>query len=112
MKPFDEEVKCGKYYIESKHGYPLRSNGWYYWPLAQYCLDENIIQLTDIKYQFLPTSTLKSDSFNKIVTVIDEHFEDVSKLAVNTLIGCLAKTINSITQSHFSESVVEAGHFS
>ena len=55
---------------------------------------------------------MKADFFNKIVTVIDEHFGDNSKLAVNTLIGVMAKKQNIITQSHFSESVVEAGHFS
>ena len=66
FEPFDGDVKCGQYYIESTAGYPCRGNGWYYWPLVLYFLELNIIQLSDIKYQFLPTTTLKADSFKKL----------------------------------------------
>ena len=32
----------GLYYIESDNYIPLRGNGWYYYPMVDYCLQQNI----------------------------------------------------------------------
>ena len=40
----------GIYYIESKNYFPLRCNDWYYLPMVEYCLENNIITHDNIKY--------------------------------------------------------------
>ena len=40
---------AGLYYIESDNYIPLRGNGWYYYPIVDYCLQQNIIKSDQIK---------------------------------------------------------------
>ena len=40
VKKYDGEYGAGLYYIESENYIPLRGNGWYYYPMVDYCLKE------------------------------------------------------------------------
>ena len=44
VNKYDGECSAGLYYIESDSYIPLRGNGWYYYPMVEYCLKEKIIE--------------------------------------------------------------------
>ena len=54
----------GIYYIESKNYFPLRCNGWYYKPMVDYCIENNIINHSDIKYTVQAQLTILYDYYN------------------------------------------------
>ena len=109
---FSGDVQCGLYYVESKMGFPLRGNGWYYYPLVLYALEKKIIKMSDVRYEIIPSIKLPAHAFNELINKIVETFGDAGKVAVNTLVGTLAKTMHTVTESRFTESAIEAGHFS
>ena len=63
----DKHNLPGIYYIESKNYFPLRSNGWYYYPMVEYCLENNIISHDNIKYTVQAQLTVKSDYYNHFI---------------------------------------------
>jgi hypothetical protein len=67
------KIKSGMYYIENDTYFPLRGNGWYREHLTKYCLEKNIIKLSDIKFVIYSSCSIKPDYFNDMVN----HFEDV-----------------------------------
>lgn len=102
---FDGDIKTGNYYIEmdeQKH-MPLSGNRWYNYVLVQYCLDCKIIKRENIKYQFIPSRTIKCDYFQDFVKYLDETLtyneeylnecnkKTIEKLPVNTLIGLFGR---------------------
>ena len=59
---YNGQSGAGIYYVEAPDSYfPLRGNGWYYEPMINYCLKNNIIQSTDIKYVILASLTVNAD---------------------------------------------------
>lgn len=83
-------TKPGIYYIESSNKFPLRSNGWYSHVLTKYCIDKQIIQLSDIKYHVHSSLTIPSDYFNKFIDYVYKHFGKYSKQIINCMIGIFA----------------------
>ena len=115
VKPFNQnkDIKCGLYYIETTNNYmPLRGNGFYSQPMINYCLENNIISKTDIKYELIPSLTLSKDFFNEYINTIYKHISDdnelnkVIKQVVNSLVGSFNnnKVLNSKT--HYSTDVI------
>ena len=48
---FNKDIsKPGLYYVETDKYFPLRGNGWYSQAMINYCINERIIELKDIKY--------------------------------------------------------------
>ena len=73
----NKDIKCGLYYIETTNNYmPLRGNGFYSQPMINYCLENNIISKTDIKYELIPSLTLSKDYFNEYIDTIYKHISD------------------------------------
>ena len=94
-------INCpGIYYIERNKGFPLHGNGWYSQPMVKYCLKQNIINKSDIKYVVYASLSIKRDYFNgyidelyKLLGKFNRVNEDGSevrfdKLAVNGIVGC------------------------
>ena len=86
--PFDGNIRAGFYFVESKNIFPLRGNGWYSENMINHCLKHNIIVLEDIKYQIIPSLTLPSGYFKDFIDHVYNTFGDMSKIAINALIGC------------------------
>jgi hypothetical protein len=107
-QPFDGVVKCGFYYIETSVYFPLRGHGWYSQPMVEYCLAQNIISESDIKYQLLPSLLLEQDYFKSFIDDVYSKFGDQSKLAINAFIGGFnRRPFESIT-SYYTSSYAEA----
>ena len=86
---YNGQSGAGLYYVESPDSYfPLRGNGWYSEPMINYCLKNNIIQSTDIKYVIKASLTVKADHYNEFINYLYTKLDDdLKKLAVNGMIG-------------------------
>ncbi len=97
IEAFDGKIEEGFFYIESENVFPLRKNGFYSYPMVKFCLEENIITLSNILYQFKPSMKLQSDYFKKFVQHLDDTFDkDTTKLVVNSMIGMFGRRDNSV----------------
>ena len=88
------KIRPGLYYIESDNYMPLRANGWYYHNMVSYCLENNIIQLDNIKYVIKSSLSLKKDYYNKFIDYCYKNIESYSKLAINSMIGNFKPNLN------------------
>ncbi len=87
---YNGQTKAGKYYVETDKNYmPLRGNGFYYYPTIKYCLDNNIIEPSDIKYYLLSSMVTPHDYFNNFIDYCVQNVEN-HKLAINSMIGNFA----------------------
>jgi energy-coupling factor transporter ATP-binding protein EcfA2 len=86
---YNGQTGAGLYYIEKPEAYfPLRGNGWYYEPMINYCLKNNIVQPTDIKYVIKSSLNIKPNHYNEFIDYLYSNLEDdLKKLAVNGMIG-------------------------
>jgi len=66
--------------------FPLRGNGWYSQAMVNYCINENIIELTDIKSVLYSSLSIPHNYYNKFIDFLNNNVDD--KLCVNTMIGC------------------------
>ena len=64
---YNGQTKAGKYYVETNNYMPLRGNGFYYYPTIKYCLEENIIEESDIKYCLLSSMVTPSNYYNDFI---------------------------------------------
>ena len=93
----DKHNAPGIYYVESKNYFPLRCNGWYYQPMIDYCLENNIITHADIKYTVQAQVIVQSDYYNMFIDkCYNELPEDLVKLSVNSMIGNLSQMWTNI----------------
>ncbi len=58
---YTNQTGAGLYYVESDNYFPMRGNGWDYEPMINYCLTNDLIQSSNIKYVVLSSLTIKSD---------------------------------------------------
>ncbi len=65
----------------------MRCNGWYYHNMVVYCLQNDIIKLTDIKFVIKSSLTLKKDYYKKFIDYCYSNIKDYNKLAINSMIG-------------------------
>ena len=82
------------FFVETDNYIPLRGSGWYSQPAVQYCLDEKLIDKSEIKLAIYATSSIKRNYFNKfidnlvdVLTPFDTADNKFSKLAINSIIG-------------------------
>ena len=78
---YDKDIHNGPgiYFIESKNYFPLRCNGWYYKPMVDYCIDNNIIKHSDIKYTVQAQLTILYDYYNEF---IDKCYNELSYMKI------------------------------
>ena len=67
IKPFDGEVRCGEFYVETNCTTPFRGCGWYSEPLVQYGLDKGYISHADIRLQLIPSPLLLRFCFSSLL---------------------------------------------
>ena len=86
---FDGQTESGIYYVESDNIFPLRGNGWYYYPMIDYCLTSGIIQQSDIKYCITSSCSIPYNYYNSFIDYCKNIFDvNTCKFAINSMIGC------------------------
>ena len=112
--PFSGIVKCGMYFVETSNVFPFRGDGWYLEPLIVYGLENNIIQMENIKMEFIPSKTLNANYFKDNINTLLNAFECVpslQKMSINAYIGCMGKLKRTACFSKFSLDVYEASNW-
>jgi hypothetical protein len=94
IEPYRNQHGAGVYYIESSNYFPLRGNGWYYYPMVEYCLTNNIIAKSDIKYCIISGLTIPKDYYTEFIEYVYKNMNDKAKLAINSMIGAFNMNIN------------------
>ena len=64
---YTNQTGAGFYYVESDNYFPKRGNGWVYEPMINYCLTNNLITSTNIKYVVLSSLNIKADHYNGLI---------------------------------------------
>ena len=83
-----DKLKTGIYYVETVSYFPLRGNGWYSLPMVNYCLENNIITLENIKYCVQCLVSIPANYYNEFIDYCyDTLPEDYKKLSINMMIG-------------------------
>lgn len=82
-----EFLETGFYYVDYLNYFPLRGNGWYSAPLVQYCLDNDIINLHNIKYQYIPSMKMSSVYFKNFLNSLKIENKKIYKNVANSLVG-------------------------
>jgi 5-methylcytosine-specific restriction endonuclease McrA len=103
---FDGNITTGFYYIESENTFPLRKNGFYSEPMVKFCLNKNIINKSQIKYQFKSSFKIKTDYFATFVEHLYTVFaadEKMKKLSVNSLIGLFGRRKHSFVENRLCD---------
>ena len=57
----------GLYYVETEQYFPLRGNGWYSQPMINYCIENKLIKMNDIKYVIYSSLSIKKDYYNEFI---------------------------------------------
>ena len=95
------DIQVGYYYIESENYYPLRGNGFYPYHLVKFCLENNIIQKSDIKYELKSSFTLPKDKFKQfsefLINITSSIDPKISKLIINAMVGTWGTTKSDIS---------------
>ena len=89
-KPYKQgsNKQPGMYYVETSQYFPMRCNGWYSQPMIDYCLEQGMIQESDIKYVLQASLSVPGDSFQGFIDKIYKELpEKLAKLAINSMIG-------------------------
>ena len=87
-----KDIPRGFYYIESDNVNPLKGNGWYSVPMVKYCLDQEIIKMSQIKFYYKSSMRLEPHYFHRWIDKLIASFPDASdekllKLMVNGVVG-------------------------
>ena len=91
----DDTLETGIYYIETKEYFPLRGNGWYSLPMIEYCLENQIINLDNIKYCVQCLVTIPANYYNEFIDFCYDNLEDnYKKLSINMMIGGFKPNLN------------------
>jgi len=91
---YEGDTVAGLYYVETSQHFPMRGNGWYYLPMVEYCLLNNLIKDSDIKYVIKASLSVDANYYNKFIDYVYGNLNnDFSKLAVNGMIGCFKPKI-------------------
>ena len=79
IKPYDENIKTGFYYVETNVLFPCRGNGWYADIFVCEALNLRLITHDDIKYQIKSSRMLSPRFFQDFVNAIVKSFANYKK---------------------------------
>ncbi len=91
---YTNQTGAGLDYVKSDNYLPMRGNGWYYEPIINYYLTNDLIKSSNIKYVVLSSLTIKADHYNGLIDDLYSKLdEDLKKRALNSMIGCFKPSI-------------------
>ena len=109
VKKYKNQKGAGLYYIESSSYIPLRGNGWYYYPMVDYCLKNNIITKDQIKFTVQASLSISLEYYNEFIDYCNNTLGNLGKLAINSMIGAfnvnVEKNIKSKTIGIVEKSI-------
>ena len=114
VAPYDgKELTCGLYYVVCDKGVFGRTGGfgWYCAPFAQHGLDNAYFTRDAIKWQLKPSTKLEPNHFRNLINALESRFVDepkMRKLAINTLVGLMARGEGERRRSYLSTNEDEA----
>ena len=76
----ENKIKVGVYFEETDNIFPMRGNRWYHHVMIKYCLEQNIIKHSDIKYQIISGLSSRSNYFNKFINHISKKLSNEKAL--------------------------------
>ena len=92
--PFSGILKCGMFYVNTDNVFPFRGCGWYLQPLVEYALNNNIINIEDIKLELIPSKILPNNYFQKNINDLLQAFScepSLQKVCINAYIGLMGR---------------------
>jgi tRNA A37 threonylcarbamoyladenosine biosynthesis protein TsaE len=101
--PFDGKIEAGYYYVETDNFFPFHGNGFYDADLIQFAINEKIIKLNQIKYQYKPSTVLPITYFKKFIEEVYKTFEN-PKAAINAFIGTFGHDYKSKNKHIFTSN--------
>jgi hypothetical protein len=113
-KKFSSVVKCGFYYVNTKNIFPFRGCGWYCESLVLYGLENNLIELNEIKMEFIPSKTLPQKHFQKYIDILlnaSSVERDLQKVIINSYIGLFGIRHQTASYSKFSLDLYDASNW-
>lgn len=101
VETYTGQSGAGYYYIESNNYIPLHGNGWYVYPVVDFCLKNNIITSDQIKFTVQASLSVPGSYFNEFIDYCYTAFGSLAKLSINGMIGCFNLNIhrNTITKT-------------
>ena len=108
---FTGDITTGFYYVISDNYYPLRGNGWYSYPMINYCLENNIINKYDITMELKPSQIIKHDELKNDIDILldsSKSNKTIQKILPNSLFGLFGISKTSRTINKFTLSLEEA----
>ena len=99
VKKYTGQNGAGLYYIESPSYIPLRGNGWYYYPMVDYCLKNNIITKDQIKFTVQASLSIPINYYNEFIKYCYDTLGNLGKLAINSMIGAFNVNIEKSVKS-------------
>ena len=103
-------IECGYYFLVTTNTMPFQGSGWYCQPLVEYGLTLDIITKKDIRYEFLPATTVPADFFRKgidyLLRVAEE--EGIGKALVNAWVGLMNRSRQEKQMSKYTEDYDDA----
>lgn len=94
VQEYNGQSQPGYYYISTNNYIPLRGNGWYTFPMVDFCLKKNIIKPSNIKYCVTSSFSIPANYYNEFIDVCRSKFGNLAKLAINAMIGAFNININ------------------
>ena len=78
---YNGDTVAGLYYVETQQHFPMRGNGWYYLPMIEYCLSNNLIMQSEIKYVIKASLSVDANYYNKFIDYVYGNLKnDFAKL--------------------------------
>jgi hypothetical protein len=71
---FNGIIKCGMFYVKTLNAFPFRGCGWNFEPIVKYGIDNKLIKMENIVYEFIPYKTLPNDYFKKNMDILLDSF--------------------------------------
>ena len=85
--PYAGKKLTGLYFVITDSYIPLRGNGWYSLPMIEYCLENKIIEESDIRYALYSSISIPHDYYNSFINFIYTTLGEYAKLSINCMIG-------------------------
>jgi hypothetical protein len=112
-------TETGFYYVVTSQFFPFRGNDWYCREMVEFGLEHNLISLSDIRYELIPSSYIPDDFFQPIIANMKKSFafpthdksSTVDKLLINAMNGCMNKMQSMVYKPIFTSSIDEASFY-